>query len=850
MPRTTTRTAIASGRHTIALAAAVEDAQAGRHALIVLGTMLTVVPFIIPLIGVADAPLPRVVWVLVVLSTLANVGVMFYHWTAPAHPKFLMLPFRKFVLRVHIFSGTAELLLGIAALLTHSAVLATLTAIVALAFHVPSAFQQTTIVFGSRAIMRPAYLACVALHAFAAIQLLRFPTSVYWLAATFLIFNVYVWVRVYYFTFVLTGLFGEAKYSVSVLAAGLTTVPLMLGPTAILMIGAAVLMHYLLYRGLVLEPTSEAVADFVRERARDVAVNDDVLELWANDDASDDDASAETYFKSLDRDRDGFLDAKDLRRAFADWSIPESLARELLARKRLPERVDLATFRGEVWSLGHVREKARKFAAIDAAKSDQDRAGLVFRRIDLDGDGYISRFELELLLIEWGLPKSDADRWMRLGDSDGDGRLTRADFYERFRPVWKFIYYVVVESKDPGHDSVQRKVFGEKEDRKKSRAMRTALDANRLRDVALFAGASDAFLDDITQAMSEEQHPAGQVLFREGDAGRAFYYIASGSVRLTAYGERLAELGAGTWFGEGALLSDQARSATAEVAEDAVLYAITRDTFRFFLERHPDLHEQLKRLDRERTTSGASKAVSIQLLARVTLFEGVNGLDALGANAERRTVGPGTVLLRQGSPGDELMVIVNGSVRIVRDGETVAEVRDGAVLGEGAVLSGEPRSADAVAVTRTSLLVLKRETLLAHDGVRERLSATNAERERLGRRRLVRQERLRKVSALAAIPDERLDALADALESVFKRDGEPLFLQGDPGDHLYIVQRGTVRIERDSRVIASVGAGGCFGELALLSDGTRTASAVAEGTTELLALQKGAYWQLVSGTAA
>jgi CRP-like cAMP-binding protein/Ca2+-binding EF-hand superfamily protein len=807
--------------------------------------MLSVVPFILPFVGVADAPLPPVTWVLVVLSTLANVGVMFYHWTAPAHPKFLMLPFRKFVLRVHIFSGTAELLLGIAAMLTRRPELAMLTAITALCFHVPSSFQQTTIVFGSRAIMRPAYLACVAIHAFAALQLLRFPDSMFWLASTFLVFNVYVWVRVYYFTFMLTGILGEAKYSVAVLAAGLTTVPLILGPTTILLIGAAIIVHYVLYRTLVLERTAEAVADFVRERARDVAVNDDVLALWRADDAKHDDEAAALYFKSLDDDGDGVLTPHDLRRALASWHVPESLARELLSSKAIPERVDLATFRSAIWSLGKVREKARQFAEIEQAKTDQDRAALVFRRIDLDGDGFISRFELELLLIEWGLPRSDVERWLALGDTDHDGRLTRADFYEHFRPVWTFIYYVVVEAHSAGHDSVQRKVFGETEDKRRAARVRQALDQQRLRGVELFAGGSDAFFDDVTQGMAEEQHRAGTVLFNEGDPGRAFYYVESGRVRLTAHGEALAELGPGTYFGERALLSDDARSATAEITEDATLFAISRDTFHFLLTRHPAMQEQMRRVDLERQQSGSSQALAVNLLARVPLFDGIPDLDILGRAATRRTVVPGTLLLQQGSPGDELLVIVRGVVRVERDGVALAEVRDGALLGEGAVLSGESRSASAIAVARTTVLVLPRDMLLAHPGVRDRLSVTRADRERAERRRLVRQDRLRRVSALAAVPDAQLDELGDALVPVVARPDETVFAQGEAGECLYIVHRGAVRIERDGTTIATVGAGGCFGELALLSGGPRTASAIADGVTELLALDRTDYDRLI-----
>jgi hypothetical protein len=42
-----------------------------------------------------ETPIGVDTWVLVVLSTLANVIVIAYHYVIPAHPKFLMLPWRR-----------------------------------------------------------------------------------------------------------------------------------------------------------------------------------------------------------------------------------------------------------------------------------------------------------------------------------------------------------------------------------------------------------------------------------------------------------------------------------------------------------------------------------------------------------------------------------------------------------------------------------------------------------------------------------------------------------------------------------------------------------------------------------
>jgi CRP-like cAMP-binding protein len=71
--------------------------------------------------------------------------------------------------------------------------------------------------------------------------------------------------------------------------------------------------------------------------------------------------------------------------------------------------------------------------------------------------------------------------------------------------------------------------------------------------------------------------------------------------------------------------------------------------------------------------------------------------------------------------------------------------------------------------------------------------------------------------------------------------GETLFCAGDPGDALYIVARGRVEVLQapqptisGERVIAKLGEGSAFGEMALLSGAPRTATVRAVTDVELL----------------
>ena len=96
------------------------------------------------------------------------------------------------------------------------------------------------------------------------------------------------------------------------------------------------------------------------------------------------------------------------------------------------------------------------------------------------------------------------------------------------------------------------------------------------------------------------------------------------------------------------------------------------------------------------------------LLAGAPLLAGVDaeGLASVAARAIEVEFGAGQVIARQGDVGSGLFIIASGSVRVVRDGDTIATLGPGEFFGELSVLDGGPRVAQVVAEAPTRCLAI------------------------------------------------------------------------------------------------------------------------------------------------
>lgn len=110
---------------------------------------------------------------------------------------------------------------------------------------------------------------------------------------------------------------------------------------------------------------------------------------------------------------------------------------------------------------------------------------------------------------------------------------------------------------------------------------------------------------------------------------------------------------------------------------------------------------------------------TVELIKQIPLFQELNDADTrdLAASTRMISLKPGQPLFHKGDEGTALYILQTGTIKIVlpsRIGDEiiVTILSDGEYFGEMALLDGEPRSADAIAIDASQVVILRRSDFL------------------------------------------------------------------------------------------------------------------------------------------
>ena len=123
--------------------------------------------------------------------------------------------------------------------------------------------------------------------------------------------------------------------------------------------------------------------------------------------------------------------------------------------------------------------------------------------------------------------------------------------------------------------------------------MKTKSLPNEMNQVPLFSGLSKSEIKSLKKLMTAVNINSGKTVVREGDVGREFMIIRSGTASVSREGNTFAQLGPGDFFGEMSLLGEGPRSATVTAETDLVLEALNRREFATMLHKNPEIAKKI-----------------------------------------------------------------------------------------------------------------------------------------------------------------------------------------------------------------------------------------------------------------
>jgi len=128
----------------------------------------------------------------------------------------------------------------------------------------------------------------------------------------------------------------------------------------------------------------------------------------------------------------------------------------------------------------------------------------------------------------------------------------------------------------------------------------TSTVAEMLSQLALFADLSPSQVEAVALAFGEQAFAEGQRVLRQNPSGSGVFVILEGEVIVVLYGEEIARLGRGEFFGEISALSGEAPNADVVAATFLRCLAVPAPELERFLLDHPTVLLRMLKVEVQR----------------------------------------------------------------------------------------------------------------------------------------------------------------------------------------------------------------------------------------------------------
>lgn len=209
----------------------------------------------------------------------------------------------------------------------------------------------------------------------------------------------------------------------------------------------------------------------------------------------------------------------------------------------------------------------------------------------------------------------------------------------------------------------------------------------------------------------------------------------------------------------------------------------------------------------------------------------------------------GQSLFQQGDPADAMYVVISGQLEVKMSDENGRETVIGKIdptmlVGEIQAITGGGRTADVYACSYTRLVKIPKSAIeiLASDAPETFQKILDIARGRL------RNDQLRSLlpTLFGTLNKKALGYIEKHIEWIHLSPGEILCRQGDPGDCIYIVVSGRLRVVKETEDLkdldlGEIGRGEILGEMALLTGGVRSATVVGLRDSHLVKISRNVF---------
>lgn len=342
-----------------------------------------------------------------------------------------------------------------------------------------------------------------------------------------------------------------------------------------------------------------------------------------------------------------------------------------------------------------------------------------------------------------------------------------------------------------------------------------------LREVSLFTYMSEFDLKTVADRLEERRYILGEKVIAAGETGRELYIVKEGTCAVLVNGKQVKELESRQFFGEGAILTGEPRTADVVASSSCTLLILNSDEF-----------ERLLPLGLGEIFDNQLKWDALRNLPMLNKLK-LETVSSVGEQFEQVEFTRGSFLIRQGTEPDAFFIIKKGTVDVVRfeangSATLVAKMGSRSGVGSRALLEDTVHPA-GVLVSSDKVVAFR----LPAPQFRQ-LLVDSARDERVGM--------LQTVPVLRPLVESQLAVIADNMRPARFAAGTMLVTQNEPGNKMFLVTSGTISVFHRAATsnvtvrVATLTAGGFFGEKALLRTEIRPNTYVADTDLHVLTL--------------